>query len=242
VDLGGLEANESYDEAGRWTGNINFSGTVFPKMSNYTENNKATSIGNQLLTNYKKYLLPYEQAFAAVDITYTPPPMERRPVVEKVAHPRAPRSRPSKERQRQHKEEEPAGVDPLAVLADVVSTEPPRAPGASEEGAPPGPEARDLPHRAECAERPAAGAGATAGRRGDRERGGQGGVVQLGIAGQRRAADLAGLAARLEHDANAGRAAAGGGLIRAGAAVACGGGGRVRPTARRRGRRQLLRV
>jgi hypothetical protein len=69
IGLGGLQANESYDEGGRWTGNINFSGAVFPKMSNYTENNKATSIGNQLLSNYKKYLLPYEQAYAAVDIT-----------------------------------------------------------------------------------------------------------------------------------------------------------------------------
>lgn len=41
---------------------------IFPKMRNYTANNKATSVGNQLLTNYKKFLLSYERAYSSVDI------------------------------------------------------------------------------------------------------------------------------------------------------------------------------
>lgn len=40
IACGGFEANERYDERGRWTGGINFAGDVFPMMSNFTPNNR----------------------------------------------------------------------------------------------------------------------------------------------------------------------------------------------------------
>ncbi|KAK9857193.1 hypothetical protein WJX84_009152 [Apatococcus fuscideae] len=60
VARGGLAANERYDSYGRWTGTINFAGQIFPKMSNFTSNHRATSVGNQLLQNYRKFLAAYE--------------------------------------------------------------------------------------------------------------------------------------------------------------------------------------
>ncbi|KAK9812968.1 hypothetical protein WJX72_006606 [[Myrmecia] bisecta] len=57
---GGFLANERYDAYGRWVGGINFAGQIFPKMRNYTQNHRATSIGNQLLSNYRKFLVAYE--------------------------------------------------------------------------------------------------------------------------------------------------------------------------------------
>eukprot|EP00803_Ostreobium_quekettii_P008408 evm.model.scf_171.11 EVM.evm.TU.scf_171.11 scf_171:106301-112328(+) len=65
---GGLIANEKYDEAGRWVGGINFAGHIFPKLKNYTKDNRATSVGNQLLSNYRKFLYDYERAWRHVDI------------------------------------------------------------------------------------------------------------------------------------------------------------------------------
>lgn len=68
VRYGGLIANEGYDDRGRWKGGINFAGDIFPKMKNWTANNRATSVGNQLLNNYKKFLLHYEKAWSVVDL------------------------------------------------------------------------------------------------------------------------------------------------------------------------------
>jgi len=68
VKRGGLVLNERYDESSRWCGNINFAGHVFPNMRNFTSNHKATSIGNQLLSNYKKFLYAYEKCYASRDL------------------------------------------------------------------------------------------------------------------------------------------------------------------------------
>lgn len=35
---------------------------------NFTVNNRATSVGNQLLNNYKKFLLAYERAYHSRDV------------------------------------------------------------------------------------------------------------------------------------------------------------------------------
>jgi hypothetical protein len=52
---GGYVANERYDDKGsRWTGTINFAGDIFPRLKNWTANNRATSVGSQLLNNYRK--------------------------------------------------------------------------------------------------------------------------------------------------------------------------------------------
>ncbi len=37
---------------------------------NWTANNKATSVGNQLLSNYKKFLLAYERAYMVRDLPH----------------------------------------------------------------------------------------------------------------------------------------------------------------------------
>ena len=37
-------------------------------MRNYTPNHKATSIGNQLLSNYRKFLYEYEKCYAPRDL------------------------------------------------------------------------------------------------------------------------------------------------------------------------------
>ena len=68
VRLGGLIANEKYDEGGRWIGGINFAGHIFPKLQNYTKDNRATSVGNQLLSNYRKFLYDYERAWRHRDL------------------------------------------------------------------------------------------------------------------------------------------------------------------------------
>lgn len=68
VECGGLLANEKYDENGRWIGTINFAGIIFPKLHNYTKDNRATSVGNQLLSNYRKFLYDYERAWRHIDI------------------------------------------------------------------------------------------------------------------------------------------------------------------------------
>ncbi|KAL3140810.1 hypothetical protein ABBQ32_005353 [Trebouxia sp. C0010 RCD-2024] len=68
IKCGGLARNERYDESKRWCGNINFAGSIFPNMRNYTPNHKATSIGNQLLSNYKKFLYEYEKCYAPRDL------------------------------------------------------------------------------------------------------------------------------------------------------------------------------
>ena len=59
-------------------GGINFGGEVFPRLRNWTPNNKATSVGNQLLTAYRKYLLAYETVHAPRDLGLTGP--HQRPV------------------------------------------------------------------------------------------------------------------------------------------------------------------
>lgn len=64
--------NERYDESNRWCGNINFAGHIFPNMRNFTSNHKATSIGNQLLSNYKKFLYAYEKCYASRDLQRMP--------------------------------------------------------------------------------------------------------------------------------------------------------------------------
>ena len=68
VKRGGLVSNERYDESNRWCGSINFAGSIFPNMRNFTSNHKATSIGNQLLSNYKKFLYAYEKCYAHRDL------------------------------------------------------------------------------------------------------------------------------------------------------------------------------
>lgn len=64
---GGMLATERYDQ-GRWVGKLNFGGLVFPKMRNYTQNNRATSVGSQLINTYRKTLLNYEKAWQYVDL------------------------------------------------------------------------------------------------------------------------------------------------------------------------------
>lgn len=49
-------------------------GDIFPSMSNYKRGHRATSIGTQLLSNYRKYLAAYERAWAAVDLPANPLP------------------------------------------------------------------------------------------------------------------------------------------------------------------------
>eukprot|EP00192_Tetraselmis_astigmatica_P007651 CAMPEP_0117649096 /NCGR_PEP_ID=MMETSP0804-20121206/780_1 /TAXON_ID=1074897 /ORGANISM="Tetraselmis astigmatica, Strain CCMP880" /LENGTH=801 /DNA_ID=CAMNT_0005454791 /DNA_START=167 /DNA_END=2573 /DNA_ORIENTATION=+ len=125
VDVGGLEANESYDENGRWTGRINFSGSVFRKMTNFTENNKATSIGNQLLTNYKKFLLSYERANASRDIKVTPEPLLGISNNGRAGRPKGPSApdlklRPPRDR-RPRQPDQPMAPDPLVYLATVAA-------------------------------------------------------------------------------------------------------------------------
>lgn len=66
--VGGLIANEQYDENGRWIGGINFAGHIFPKLKNYSKDNRATSVGNQLLSNYRKFLYEYERAWQHIDL------------------------------------------------------------------------------------------------------------------------------------------------------------------------------
>ncbi|CAD7699734.1 unnamed protein product [Ostreobium quekettii] len=66
--VGGFIANQEYDGYGRWIGGINFAGHIFPKMKNYTKGNRATSVGNQLLNNYRKFLFDYERAWRHIDI------------------------------------------------------------------------------------------------------------------------------------------------------------------------------
>ncbi|GMH45982.1 hypothetical protein BSKO_13946 [Bryopsis sp. KO-2023] len=68
IHAGGLIANEAYDDTGRWVGRINFAGHVFPRMRNYTKDHRATSVGNQLLTNYRKFLYDYERAWRHIDL------------------------------------------------------------------------------------------------------------------------------------------------------------------------------
>jgi hypothetical protein len=41
---------------------------VFPRMKNYTPYNRATSVGNQLLNNYRKFLLAYEVCHRSKDL------------------------------------------------------------------------------------------------------------------------------------------------------------------------------
>ena len=85
VKHGGLVDNERYDDRGRWNGGINFAGEIFPRMKNYTLNNRATSVGNQLLNNYKKFLLAYERAWRAIDMPDAAPLLpEKRTVRMKV--------------------------------------------------------------------------------------------------------------------------------------------------------------
>ena len=47
-------------------------GDIFPSMSNYKRGHRATSIGTQLLSNYRKYLAAYERAWAAADLPEHP--------------------------------------------------------------------------------------------------------------------------------------------------------------------------
>ncbi|CAD7700851.1 unnamed protein product [Ostreobium quekettii] len=68
VECGGFIANEKYDEHKRWIGTLNFAGVIFPKLANYTKDNRATSVGNQLLCNYRKFLYDYERAWRHVDV------------------------------------------------------------------------------------------------------------------------------------------------------------------------------
>ena len=41
---------------------------IFPRMKNYTPYNRATSVGNQLLNNYRKFLLAYEVCHRGKDL------------------------------------------------------------------------------------------------------------------------------------------------------------------------------
>ena len=41
---------------------------IFPRMKNYTPYNRATSVGNQLLNNYRKFLLAYEACHRPKDL------------------------------------------------------------------------------------------------------------------------------------------------------------------------------
>ncbi len=42
---------------------------IFPRMKNYTPHNRATSVGNQLLNNYRKFLLAYEVCHRGRDLS-----------------------------------------------------------------------------------------------------------------------------------------------------------------------------
>ena len=75
IGVGGFTNNERYDDTNRWKGGINFAGEVFPKMRNWTAGNRATSVGNQLHTNYRKFLLAYELAHRVVDLGLPPDPL-----------------------------------------------------------------------------------------------------------------------------------------------------------------------
>ena len=137
VAYGGLNANDSYDAAGRYSGSINWvrsasiashfapviaprgapercferpafrkrhlhvmvthavkgrfrgcpnstinalqAGDIFPAMHNFKRGHRATSIGTQLLSNYRKYLAAYERSWAAVDLPMHPLPPVPRP-------------------------------------------------------------------------------------------------------------------------------------------------------------------
>lgn len=46
-------------------------------MHNYKRGHRATSIGTQLLSNYRKYLSCYERAWAAIDLPLHPLPPVR---------------------------------------------------------------------------------------------------------------------------------------------------------------------
>ncbi|CAL8466428.1 g5964 [Coccomyxa elongata] len=96
VRHGGFVDNERYDDYNRWTGGINFGGKVFPRMKNYTPYNRATSVGNQLLNNYRKFLLAYEVCHRSKDLA-------------------GPVPTPSATN-------EPTQSDALAVLADVAGS------------------------------------------------------------------------------------------------------------------------
>lgn len=139
IKRGGFMANERYDERGRWIGGINFAGEIFPKMKNYTINNRATSVGNQLLNNYKKFLLSYERAYKYVDLC---PPSGSKGANKAVAQVLQARSL--------------APIDALAFLADVAeaSDEPPSQPAAMRKGSPPpsDPPPRLRKRRRMCAE------------------------------------------------------------------------------------------
>lgn len=54
---------------------------IFPKMANFTPNHRATSVGNQLLQNYRKFLASYED-WHQRDIT----PIQATPSFEVVLH------------------------------------------------------------------------------------------------------------------------------------------------------------
>lgn len=49
-------------------------GDIFPSMSNFKRGHRATSIGTQLLSNYRKYLAAYERAWATADLPLHPLP------------------------------------------------------------------------------------------------------------------------------------------------------------------------
>ncbi|KAK9845836.1 hypothetical protein WJX81_003853 [Elliptochloris bilobata] len=72
IKEGGYIANERYDDYNRWVGSINFGGRIFPAMRNFTPNNRATSIGNQLINNYRKFLLAYERHHRPRDLPAPP--------------------------------------------------------------------------------------------------------------------------------------------------------------------------
>ena len=131
VEAGGFDRNERYDEAGRWAGGINFAGSVFPRMTNYTPSHRATSVGNQLLANYRKFLLAYERAHAPVDLAGWPPlPPPPAGPHSRGGGPAGSGRAPKKPR-----------PDPLAFLADVASAgEPPAPDGYARQAAsaPPG--------------------------------------------------------------------------------------------------------
>ncbi|KAK9787109.1 hypothetical protein WJX73_001287 [Symbiochloris irregularis] len=100
VGVGGFTCNERYDDTNRWKGGINFAGEVFPKLRNWTANNRATSVGNQLHTNYRKFLLAYELAHRSVDLGVGMGPQMPLPTGKVPG----------------------GGADALAFLADVAAT------------------------------------------------------------------------------------------------------------------------
>ena len=61
--------NERYDDYNRWIRGHQLCGPDIPQDGQTTTpNNRATSIGNQLLSNYRKFLLAYEVAHRAKDL------------------------------------------------------------------------------------------------------------------------------------------------------------------------------